>query len=256
MRNSDFFKGIMQWEFDWQGEKGRLPVFYYENSSMSAIYTASTDKVRKLLPKEEMHPIEVFPGRCLAAFTAFEYRDTDIRPYNEFSVSFLITYGKKSVPGLKVLSQMSSRHFSTYVWQLPVTTEIARVGGVDMYGYPKFLADIVWTRTNDWVECRLSEQGRHILTLGGKMLPAKPCGHFKYTTYSVKNGIPLVANVLINPLEFAQSRNKKDAKLTLGDAHAICDALHGIELSPNPLMYQYLPNMEAILFGGRNMVDG
>ena len=255
MRNSDFFKGIAQFEFDWRGEKGRLPVFYFDNTSMTAIFTASTEKVKKLLPKCEMNPIEVFPGRCLAAFTAFEYRDTDIRPYNEFSISFPMLYGKRPVTGLTVFTQMMKRTYTAFVWKLPVTTEIARVGGVDLYGYPKFIADIVFTRNGDWIECRLSENGSHILTLGGRMLHGARYGAIKYTTYSVKDGIPLVANVLTNPLEYAQSRKKTDAKLELGDSHEISTALKGIELSKNPLMYQYSPVNEAILFGGRNLID-
>jgi len=51
-----------------------------------AVYTASTRRVRRLLPHPAMNPIEMFPGRCMVAFTAYEYRKTDIGPYNEFSI--------------------------------------------------------------------------------------------------------------------------------------------------------------------------
>ena len=62
----DFFKGIKQWEFEAQGRKGMLPVFYYDNSSMSAIYTAKTSEARKLLPLKEMNPLG---GTDAAAFS-------------------------------------------------------------------------------------------------------------------------------------------------------------------------------------------
>ncbi|MDT8273865.1 MAG: hypothetical protein RRA35_11815, partial [Desulfomonilia bacterium] len=65
----------------------KLPIFYYDNTAMSAIYTASTRQVKKLLPSDKMYPVEMFPGRSLMVFTAFEYRRTDIDPYNEFSIS-------------------------------------------------------------------------------------------------------------------------------------------------------------------------
>jgi hypothetical protein len=253
--SSELFRNIMQWEFDWQGRKAKLPVFYYDNTSLTAIFTAATDKVRALLPKPEMHPIELYPGRCLAAFTAFEYRRTDIDPYNEFSIAFMATYGKPQVPALTAGWQMALRRFSAYVWKLPVTTEIARVGGVELYGYPKFLADINFHRAPDAVTVELAENGKQILTLKGRVLPTSRGKIARYATYSVKDGIPLTANVLTDPLEFAQSRNPQDASLVLGPDHPIAEALRGVDLAPQPMMYQYCPRTEAILFAGRNLVD-
>ncbi len=251
---SEFFRNVMQWDLEWAGRKAKLPVFYYDNTSMSAIFTANTAKVRALLPRPEMHPIELLPGKCLVAFTAFEYRQSDIDAYNEFSIAFLITYGLPQVPGVTALWQMLRRRFSVYVWKLPVTTEIARYGGVEMYGYPKFIADIVFERGADALTCELSAEGKRILTLKGKVLPTAPSPVARFVTYSVKDNVPLVANVLTNALEFAQSRNPHTAELTLGD-HAIADALRAIDLSPKPVVYQYCPRTEAILFAGKNLMD-
>lgn len=253
--SGEIFKGIMQWEFDWQGMKAKVPVFYYDNTSMTAIFTASTAAVKKLLPHNAMRPIEMFPGRCLAAFTAFEYRNSDIDPYNEFSISFLTAFNKTPIPALTIGRQLLRRTFTAFVWQLPVTTEIARIGGVDLYGYPKFIGDIVFKREKDWLECRLSEKGEHILTLRGKALPTSKGKRVRYITYSVKDGIPLTANVYVDPLEFAQSFSGASASLELGTGHPISKSLGEIGLSKKPTMYQYSPANEAILFAGRNLID-
>ena len=249
------FDGIKQWEFERKGIKGKLPVFYYDNTSLTGIYTAATERVKDLLPYPGMRPIELYPGRCLAAFTAFEYRRTDIGPYNEFSIAFLMTLKKVQVLGFTPFWQMARRHFTAYVWQLPVTTEVARVGGVELYGYPKFVAEIRFEKGRDWIRCDLSEEGEKILTLRGKVLPTKRGKLTRFVTYSVVDGIPLVANVLVDPIEFAQSREKSAVALEFGTGHPICDALGKIELSKTPLVYQFSPVTEAILFGGRNLVD-
>lgn len=251
----ELFKGIKQWEFEQAAKKFKLPVFYYDNTSITAIYTASTSKVKKVLPHSAMNPIEMFPGRCLVAFTAFEYRRTDIDPYNEFSIAFLITFHKLQIPGLTALWQMARRCFTAYVWKLPVTTEIARFGGVELYGYPKFLADITFDRGKEWIECRLSEKGEKILTLKGKTLPTARGKISRYITYSIVDEIPVTANVVIDPLEFAQSRDSQSANLELGAKHPIAEALREIRLSPGPVMYQFSPVTEAILFGGKNLMD-
>lgn len=249
------FEGIKQWEFEREGIKGKLPVFYYDNTSLTGMYTAATQRVKDLLPHPGMRPIELYPGRCLVAFTAFEYRRTDIGPYNEFSIAFPVTLNKSQVPGLTAFWQMARRHFTVYVWQLPVTTEVARIGGVELYGYPKFLAEIRFEKGRDWIRCDLSEEGEKILTLGGKLIPTRRWKLTRFITYSVLDGIPLVANVLVDPLEFAQSRDKSAVILELGTGHPICEALGNIELSANPLVYQFSPVTEAILFGGRNLID-
>ena len=252
---SEFLKSVMQWEFDWEGRKAKLPVFYYDNTALTAIYTASTAAVRGLLPHPAMRPIELYPGRCLAAFTAFEYRETDIDPYNEFSISFPVTFDRPQIPGVTAGLQMARRCYSAYVWQLPVTTEIARVGGVDLYGYPKFIADIDFTRDPGWVTCDLSEGGKRILSLRGKALPTSRGKVVRFVTYSMKDGIPLVANVYQNPIEYAQSQRSQAAELTLGHDHPAAQKLMGIRLSQSPLMYQFSPVNEAILFAGRNLMD-
>ncbi|HHO76025.1 MAG TPA: hypothetical protein ENN05_06305, partial [Deltaproteobacteria bacterium] len=184
----------------------------------------------------------------------FEYRDSDIDPYNEFSISFPITFQKKNIPGLTVLSMMARRYFTAYVWQLPVTTERARVGGVEMYGYPKFLADIVFADEGSMLSCTLSEGNRNILTMKGKKLKISPEKVNRFKTYSIKNGVPLAANVYMNPREFGKSISPKAARLILGD-HDISNQLRSLDLSDKPLFFQYMPMMEAILYGPRNLMD-
>lgn len=253
---SAFLKGIVQSEFPMElfDRVGKLPVFYYDNSSMTAVFTASTKQVRALLPDPQMHPIELMPGRCVVAFSGFEYRDTDIDPYNEFSISFLISYGHRTLPGMHLLRGLASRCFEAYVWKLPVTTEIARWGGVELYGYPKFLADINFKRNAAHTTCTLAEGGKLILSLQGQALEGGPAKPLRYRAYSMKNGIPLCANVYTNPLQYAQTMSPGSASLVLGE-HDIARQLHALDLSSSPLMYQYCPRNELVLFGPRNLMD-
>ncbi len=255
--NGEFFKAVLQQEFTTvDGKfKGKLPVFYYDNTSMTAIFTASTRMVKKFLPHKDMHPVEIFPGRSLVGFSAFEYRKTDIDPYNEFSISILISFGKRVFPGLGILGQQRRKLFTAYVWHLPVTTEIARYGGVELYGYPKFIADINFTKKSDEIVCTLSEKGKHILTLTGKKLSVKKGPIIRFRTYSIKNGIPLVANIYTNPIEYAETMDRNSARLEIGNEHTICKELKSIELSKKPITYQFIPKNEVILFPPRNLMD-
>ncbi|RJQ75043.1 MAG: hypothetical protein C4519_16280 [Desulfobacteraceae bacterium] len=251
----EFFKGVKQWEFNLRGMQGMLPTFYYDTTSLTAVYTASTRQVKQRLPLALMNPIELLPGRCLVAFTAFEYRRTDIDPYNEFSIAFLTTFRRRQIPLVTAAVQLLARKLSAFVWKLPVTTEIARTGGVEMFGYPKFIADIDFHREEDQIICRLAEKQQAILTLKGKILPTKRRKISRVQTYSVIGDIPLVANVVFNPLEMAVSSSRRAATLEIGSVHPIASELRALGLSKSPFQYLYSPVSQAILFAGRNLMD-
>ena len=104
------------------------------------------------------------------------------------------------------------------------------------------------------LSCALSEKGENILTLKGKKLKTSQEKVNRFKTFSIKEGVPLAANVYMNPLEFGKSISKKAAQLTLGD-HDIAKQLRSLDLSEKPLFFQYMPMMEAILYGPRNLMD-
>lgn len=248
------FEGVTQWEYGWKSYTAKLPVFYRDSSAVSAIYATRTEAVRPLLRHPSLLPIELVPGTALVAITAFEYRDTDIGPYNELSIAVLAAIGPRPIAGITLMSQIARRAMSAYVWQLPVTTEIARVGGVELYGYPKFIADITFERGHGRIGCELGEGGRTILGLSGPMLSTGPGPVVRIETYSVRDGIPLRANIITDNLEHAESIRPSGVELSLGD-HPIAAQLRALELGPRPLIYQYSPRTQSILCAGRNLLD-
>jgi hypothetical protein len=247
------FDNWMRWNFERNGTQRKLPYFYYENTSLVAIFLASSSKIEHLLPHPDMKPIEFIPRRCIVAFAAFEYRKTDFEPYNEVSISFLISFGQRQIPVFTVAKMLLSRTTSSYVWQLPVSTEHARAGGVDLFGYPKFLADIIFEKSDDWVTCTLAEGGQNILQLRGRRLPTKRGKLLHYITYAVENGSPLAADVLVNPVEYAEAYGGREVELELGSGHHVSNVLEQVDLGKQALVYQYSPINEAILFPARNV---
>ena len=250
-----FFDNVIRWEFEREGTRRTLPYFYYDNTSLTAIFLASSSKIRGLLPHQDMKPVEIVPGRCMVAFSAFEYRKTDFEPYNELSISFQISFRRRQIPGITAAKMMLSRATSSYIWQLPVTAEHARAGGVDLFGYPKFLAEIGFETNEDWITCTLAERGRDILRLRGRKLVTHKGKFIRHTTFSVGSGVPLVAEVLVNPLEYAEAYDGSTVQLELGTSHHICDVLRQIGLSKRARMYQYSPVNEAILFPAHNIIS-
>ncbi len=253
--SSQFFKDTIRWHVEKKGTTSDMPYFYYDNLSIAAVFTASTPKVRSLIPHADLIPMEFSPGRCLVAFSAFEYRKTDYEPYNEFAISFLTSYKKRSLPFISVMNALNRNVIPIYVWQLPVTTEAARAGGADLFGYPKFIATIEFSKGPEQISCVLSLLGTEILRFTGNVLPTKPGKIMRYISYTVMENTLLATNTLVNPLEYAATWDKGAATLEIGNDHAICQALRDIGLSKHPVNYQYSPRNEMILFAARNMSD-
>lgn len=248
-----FFDNLIQWEFTRNGTTRTLPYLYYDVRSLAAIYTAKSSKIKALLPSQDMRPVELIPGRCLVAFACFEYRKTDGPPYNEVSISFLITYKKRQIPGLTSARMLLSRATESYVWQLPVTTEQARAGGVDLFSYPKFIADIEFENDGEWITCILADKGQEVLRMSGKNLKTKRGKITRYITYAVENSTPLMAEIWVNPIEYAEAYGGSAVQLQIGTGHPICETLEHVGISKQALAFQYSPYNQAILFPARNI---
>jgi hypothetical protein len=243
MRDTTFFEQIRQIPFEEEGHHFCNPAFYYETTTVTAVFLTPLKQVRKRLPSPLMKPLRMTPWHALTAITAFEYRDTDVGPYNEVSVAFPVTLGRSA--GVFFGAQRALTEPMAYVYHLPVTTEIARYGGVAFYGFPKFIADIEFMRENDWIHCHLAADGKDIFTLSARQLETQPAERSLTHALTVKDGRILRCEVIGNPRRAGMSRKAGDVRLELGD-HPIAEDLR--ELQPGRMMQlQYEPEGQSIL---------
>ena len=252
---SDFFEGLMRWSIERNGTTVRLPYPYFDSLLFSAVYTASTPQVRRLIPREDLHPIELTPGRCLTSIAYLSHRRTQDDPYNEASISFLVSHRRRPLPFITIARILGTGVAPAYVWQLPVTTEAARAGGQDLFALPKFLAQIKIATDGGRVDCSLSLSGAELLHLSGPALPAQGMRLVRYLTYAVDGDCLVSANTVVNAIQFAESWRTSGVELTIGQGHPLCEALRGIKLARRPTIIQYIPHSEALLFPARNVRD-
>jgi len=118
------------------------PNFYYDNSSITAIYTADMASIERLIPaavRAVVQPISFAPGRGLVAITSYAYHYCDNDNYNELSISVVTTRPDQGNWGLiSLMGQLNDQSLWGYVLKLPVDTELARVRGVVGYNLPKW----------------------------------------------------------------------------------------------------------------------
>lgn len=243
-----FFESVVQQEMTVGGLKVMVPIFYQDMTSMNAVFTASTARVAELLPHPALRPVELRRGRCLLSVTALEYRQSGIGPYNEVAIAASVVFGRKPVRVLDALAAMVRHAFSLHILHLPVTTEPALIGGVQLYGYPKFLADVTFTRGEKRLACTLAEGGARILSLAGEDLGRYRPGKLHATTYSTKGDTLLRTAIEFDKLQSAETMRRAAATLEIGSEHRVARQLASLDVDPRPVLFQMSPRGRAILF--------
>ncbi len=236
VEKSDFFKDVKIEEVEVSGELVRFPVRYYDQMRISANFPAPIQNVRKLIPSDKLKPVETKPGKTVVVLIAFEYKHLDnIAPYNEFGVFVPVLYKK---------SDEDQGMLGSYCLHLPVTTERARYGGVAIYGYPKFVADITFEDLGDRVRCRVWADGKYIITLDVKKVETATKTSETYS-FTVKDGKILRTLVQTYGL-VGTSSIRGGASYILGD-HPISTELRSLKIGKTALQYSYMPKLQSLL---------
>lgn len=255
MRRSPFFDGVTQSDVTIAGQPAKMPIFYYDGTATSAMFAARLGALRRLMPDPRLSPARLAPGLGAVAITCFEYRDTDIGPYNELAISVVLNepWFLPNLPGRALIASLRRRQLHAWVHHLPVTTEIARAGGVDFYNYPKFIAGIDFQESEERRVCRLSEGAEDILTLSGERIATPRSEQFQLFSHLWMDRQPQSSEFKINAIEMGVSLSPQAATLELGERHPIARELADLIVRRRPLQYQYLASFEGILYGPEHL---
>lgn len=230
-------------------------MFYRDVHFMGAFFTADLKALAKSLPDPGYQPLQILPGLGIVGVHCVEYKDCDIGPYNEVSLSIPVQRGPAGLlfaaPQRVLLKSLITRSYHAYIKELPVTTEAALYGGIDFFNYPKYLADISFRETATHRICTLRDretldliiefEGRKIGTRRPKRLKT-----MTLNTYPRKENRTLHARMMVNQREYGNSVLIQDASLRFGP-HPRAQPFKEIGFGWQ-LQYLYAPSCEAILF--------
>jgi hypothetical protein len=244
MADESFFQGVEHTLVPWRGYHLHVPVFYTDFRMISATFLSPLDKVKALLPSSRLHPMRPMPGKAAVSVTAYEYRESDLGPYNEVMLGIPVSLDRP-LPLFTGSLRKSPQPLIVYVHTLPVTTEIARKVGVEFAGYPKYIAEIDFQEDEDWLVCRLAQEGQEILTLRGRKLDVSTVPRIRISPLTYREGLILRSEMVTSEREMGFSRRREDAQLTLG-SHPLADSFKSLELG-HPANYVFCPQAKAIL---------
>jgi hypothetical protein len=153
-----------------------------------------------------------------------DYEDGDLDPYHELAVAVLVCE-----PG-----SAGRKPAGAFIHQLPVDQSFTCEAGREMWGFPKFIADIdIEAGAHGAGRCTFEHDGVHVLTLGlGASLPV-PSRDTALDAFSYREGVLRRTQW---SLHAGASRLRiGGARLELGD-HPIATELRGLGLPKRALM--------------------
>lgn len=235
--SDDVFGGIDVQETEVLGKKYRFPIRFYNYTGVVGIFPADATKVKDMLPSEKLSPYQPQANVALVLLAGYEYKNIDgLAPYNEFAIAVLATYKR---------NPDDEGELGYYVLHLPVTTEEARVLGIELWGFPKFLADINFTDNEESVVCKVQADAKDIVTLEAKKINTEPTLLDIYD-YTIKDR--QIAKTLVSFRgEYGTSSSPQGASCLLGP-HPISEQLRKIGIGEKSVQHRYSQRLNGLVY--------
>jgi hypothetical protein len=180
------------------------------------------------------------------ALSWFQYRATSIGPYNELGISLLATPGL-GFPRMSLLRVLAGDpRLAFFVLHLPVTTEIARAGGVEVYGYPKTLAELPIEWDEHAMKAALVDEGRTVLETDVPLTRGVSVDLIDLSTYSVLDG-HLLRTVVPTDCRARLFRSPRASLVWREPEHPVARTLAALEPGPRPRAVLHVPSLRSRL---------
>lgn len=213
------------------GRRLALPVEVRAARSAAATFLVRHDAARRLMGGTGVAPKRLPGGRALCIIAAVQYIDNDLGPYNEvaFSIAVGATGGAPA---------------GAYIHELPVDGDFTCAAGREIWGFPKWLADIDLDLDDRRAHCRLAQDGELILdlTIARRPLPL-PSRPLEMSAYASLDGV--TRRTPFSSRTTAVRGGPLGATLRVGDRHPMALDLRSLGLPKRALMSSVIGNMAA-----------
>jgi hypothetical protein len=234
-----------------------LPVEVRRSAQWGVQYLVPAAAAQRIVDPTGLEVTGPVPGRALVALAVCRYDDTDLDPYHEVAVSFVVRPHDAAPLGSAVqrTREFFAGSIGAYIHRLPVDQEFTCAAGRDIWGFPKWVTTIdidepTGPGSGTGTTVRLVDDGVHVLTLtlaaGGRLrLPAQAP-----PSYSFADGV--LRRTLWTTSSEGTSGRLGGASLILGH-HPMADELRSLGLPKRALFSSSASQMRAS-FGGAEVV--
>jgi hypothetical protein len=123
-----------------------VPILYRDASLLQAFFWVDYDRAAGIVDLPGYSPVQTARGQALAGLGFFSYRDTSIGAYEEVALAVAVTASehRPSRPlAIDLIRDPKRRRLGLHVLDLPVSAPIADAAGREIWGFPKFVTDLL-----------------------------------------------------------------------------------------------------------------
>lgn len=244
-----------------------LPIFYFDVSAFMAFFLVDRAAAESKLEGSGLELAMTIRNQALVGMAFYEYRKTGVGSYNEVGVALPVLPVGEAAPRnpLQALyGSVDERRWGFHILDLPVSTALANSAGRELWGYPKFVAQIPFQLDRRSFKSSVMDPdgSGDIFTLAGSLTPAVSVPPMSMVLYSHRQGELWRATV--NARGKANMRLGRGLQLRIGESsHRMAHNLRDLGLDrarPTLVMdtHQFQSRLNAgvpVATLGRHAVD-
>ncbi len=252
--NKDFFDHTIQSPVSTSKGEVKLPIFYYDVSAVLVFFWTDFQKAAAQLEHSGLRVCRFFNGRALTGLAFYEYRDSDIGPYNEVGLATAVYSERMEKPVWYLpdfLRAAKKRKLGFYIHHLPVSTETACAAGKEIWGFPKFTTRLPFSLTERYFEAAvLDPERKKIASVKGPLNAGVPLPGFDLLLFSNHENRQL--RTIVDVKATFKTAFAAKQKLEIGNSsHPMTRTLHDLGLSgARPFVIQTTDTFISRLNGG------
>ena len=216
-----------------------LPIRYFDAYGLRAIFHVDFNRAAEMLEGVGLKAVAQENGKAVASVGYFQYRKTDIGPYDEFSLTLTAAAPGDPVP-------------ADYVLNLAVTSATANCAGREVWGYNKFLAAIEGVHDAEKLSITTCDSGNAMIGAlegaRGASVPMPPDDEFLFSLLGGK-----MIKALLRVMAPVQVCAGDGFAVRIGPSrHPMANNLRSLGLDgARAVLVQYADPYQAMLFPGR-----
>lgn len=211
-----------------------VPMLFYDASLFLSLFHVDAAKLAAVMGDVDLEPALDHKGRGIVGLSFYEYRNASIASYNEVGLAAqVVRKGDKppKFPILDMLRKPPSRLSYSYLFHLPVSTQSANAAGLEIWAFPKFVAEIPLTFDGSRFEGSVLDpaNGAPILTYTGKRGAGLSLPGMDLCIYSELDGQPMATVVDTNYKGHSGTGGSMTLKIGESD-HPMAETLRKLDL--------------------------
>jgi hypothetical protein len=229
-----------------------LPAQFSDGRVVAAVYSIPIECAREAVTPLQLYPIALPGQTALAVLCTFEYPQSSIGPYREFAVGIVVRSKPQSGPFSAL--DLFSTHPDTGAWMLsmPVTSEIARRYGVELFGFPKFVASIDVERLSSVCTTTVADGSSMLLRATVPLGPGVKMPVPWLVTYTQKAS--QVLRTRIKTKWWVTLSSGGGTRIEIADCdHPMTARLRALKVSKTPIFVLHGTRFRAILEAGERI---